>query len=67
MERFNRLYLEAVLDAYLFFDLDQVRELTQDWMQEYNHKRPYESLRNLTPVDYKILATEKKKTQLITV
>lgn len=54
IERFNRLYREAVLDAYLFFDLEQVRQLTQEWMQEYNHNRPHESLGNLTPHEWKM-------------
>jgi len=49
IERFNRLYREAALDAYLFFDLDQVRQLTVEWMEEYNQRRPHESLNNLTP------------------
>ncbi|GAB3430221.1 hypothetical protein GCM10027516_37980 [Niabella aquatica] len=65
IERFNRLYREAILDAYLFFDLYQVRELTHEWMEEYNHKRSRESLGNLTPAEYKILADEKKNDQLI--
>lgn len=54
IERFNRLYREAVLDAYMFFDLDQVRQLTQEWMDEYNHNRPHESLGNLTPYEWKM-------------
>lgn len=53
VERFNRLYREAVLDAYLFFDLSEVRTLTQEWIQEYNFKRPHESLNNLTPNEWK--------------
>ena len=53
IERFNRLYREAVLDAYLFFDLDQVRQLTAEWMEEYNLRRPHESLDNLTPDEWK--------------
>lgn len=53
IERFNRLYREAVLDAYLFFELDQVRLLTQEWMEEYNHRRPHEALNNLTPEEWK--------------
>lgn len=52
IERFNRLYREAVLDAYLFFDLDQVRQLTAEWMEEYNLRRPHESLGNLTPNEW---------------
>lgn len=53
IERFNRLYREAVLDAYLFYDLYQVRLLTQEWMEEYNQRRPHEALNNLTPVEWK--------------
>lgn len=53
IERFNRLYREAVLDAYLFFELNEVRKLTQEWMEEYNYNRPHESLGNLTPIEWK--------------
>lgn len=54
IERFNRIYRESILDAYLFFDLDQVRELTAEWMDEYNNRRPHESLNNLTPYEWKM-------------
>ncbi len=53
IERFNRLYREAVLDAYLFFDLSDVRILTDEWMKEYNNKSPNESLGNMKPVERK--------------
>ena len=53
IERFNRLYREAVLDASLFFDLYQVKQLTTEWMEEYNERRPHEALNNLTPTEWK--------------
>ncbi|RYZ51837.1 MAG: transposase [Chitinophagaceae bacterium] len=41
IERFNRLHKEAVLNANLFFDLYQVKQLTIEWMEEYiNLRRP---------------------------
>lgn len=52
IERFNRLYREAVLDAYLFFDLHQVKQLTAEWIEEYNERRPHESLNNHTPQEW---------------
>lgn len=62
IERFNRLYREAVLDAYLFFDLHQVKQLTQEWMEEYNYRRPHESLGNLTPYEWKMKLINNKQT-----
>ena len=51
---YNSLYWEAVLDAYLFFDLYQVRQLTTEWMDEYNRRRPHEGLNNQTPEEVRI-------------
>jgi len=54
IELFNRIYRESILDAYLFFELDQLRTLTEEWMDEYNLRRPHESHGNLTPNEWKI-------------
>lgn len=52
VERFNGSYRRAVLNAYIFQDLDQVRDLTQAWMTDYNEERPHEALGNMTPKEY---------------
>lgn len=52
IERFNRSYREEILSAYLFESLQQVRELTQKWIWEYNNIRPHDSLMNLPPVEF---------------
>lgn len=67
IERFNRLYREAVLDAYLFFDLDQVRQLTAEWIEEYNQRRPHEGLGNMTPFEWKELLLKKEIQQQMAV
>lgn len=54
IERFNRLYREAILDAYLFFDLHKVTVLTEEWMEEYINHRPHESLNKLKQTEWKI-------------
>jgi putative transposase len=52
IERFNRTYREEILDMYLFRNIDEVQQLTDQWMREYNSERPHHSLGNLTPCEY---------------
>lgn len=52
IERFNRTYRQEVLDQYLFEDINQVKEYSQQWMWQYNNERPHDSLDDLTPIEY---------------
>lgn len=52
IERFNGSYRRDILDAYLFEDLWQVKELTEEYIDEYNNRRPHQSLNNMTPKEY---------------
>ncbi|MEJ6475628.1 integrase core domain-containing protein, partial [Pseudoalteromonas piscicida] len=52
VERFNRSYREEVLDLYLFESLQEVREITDEWLDIYNYERPHDSLGDMTPIGY---------------
>lgn len=54
IERFNGSYRRAVLDAYIFRNLNEAREQTEIWRTYYNEQRPHESLDNMTPIEYRM-------------
>lgn len=52
IERFNRLFREDVLDAYLFEDLSQLKKLAEEWRIDYNINHPHSSLGGISPMKY---------------
>ena len=52
IERFNRLYREDILDAYMFDNLKQIKQLTAEWMEDYNRCHPHKSLGRKSPKNY---------------
>ena len=53
IERFNRTYRTEVLNAYVFESLDQVREISAEWLDSYNEERPHDALAGLPPATYR--------------
>lgn len=52
IERKNGSIRRELLNAYLFYSLNEVRELCQQWRHDYNHERPHKSLGYLSPINY---------------
>jgi putative transposase len=52
IERFNGSYRRGVLNKYIFENLDQVREQTKIWINDYNNVRPHDALNKMSPVKY---------------
>jgi putative transposase len=50
IERFNRTFREQILDAYIFENIDQVRDVVDDWIVDYNFYRPHKTFKGKTPM-----------------
>ena len=54
IERFNRLYREDILDAYIFETKEQLRVLSRKWQDDYNENHPHKSLGGKSPRQFAI-------------
>jgi putative transposase len=52
IERFNRLFREDVLDAYLFTNKNQFELIAEKWRMDYNNFHPHSSLGDQSPIEY---------------
>jgi putative transposase len=52
VERNNGSLRKELLDAYLFFSLAEVRNMAEEWRQDYNGSRPHQALGFVPPLEY---------------
>ncbi len=61
VERFNGSMRRELLDTYIFHSLKEVRVMTKEWMEDYNHYRPHDALNDLTPIQYLLEYNQRQK------
>ena len=52
IERKNGSMRRELLNAYLFYSLSEVRDLSEEWRTDYNEERPHKSLKYQSPIKY---------------
>lgn len=52
IERKNGSIRRELLNAYLFYSLTEVRNMTEEWRVDYNTERPHKSLGYLSPLRF---------------
>jgi len=53
IERKNGSLRRELLNAYLFYSLNEVRQMSGEWREDYNTEQPHKSLGYLSPYAYK--------------
>jgi len=64
IECFNRTLRHEVLNAYVFESLDQVREIVETWLPEYNDERPHDSLGRVPSTQFLPRSTTGRESRL---
>ena len=54
IERLNGTFRRDILNAYVFKSIQEVKDISKEWMYDYNYNRPHQSLKNKTPMEYRL-------------
>lgn len=54
IERLNGTFRRDILNAYVFKSIQEVKNISKEWMHDYNFNRPHKSLENKTPMEYRL-------------
>lgn len=65
VEQFNRTYRDEILNMYVLRTLSEVRELTENWITEYNEERPHDSLGDLKPYEYMVTSRQPENSRVL--
>jgi putative transposase len=49
VERYNRTVRHEWLDLYIFESIDEVQQISTEWLWSYNHERPNMGRGGMTP------------------
>ena len=52
IERKNGSLRRELLNAFLFYSLNEIRVMCEEWRQDYNTERPHKALAYLSPIRY---------------
>ena len=45
IERLNGTFRRDILNAYVFKSIQEVKDISKEWMYDYNYNRPHQSLK----------------------
>ena len=51
-ESFNGVFRDGCLNRWLFESVREVREVTDEWLREYNEERPHGALKGMPPAAF---------------
>jgi putative transposase len=61
IERKNGSLRRELLNAFLFYSLNEAREMCENWRIDYNEERPHKALNYLSPINYAKLMTRENQ------